>query len=144
MSELPTGYHPALLLRPPLGAHFGNIVTAVYKVAAGVLPPGLVQYPLSAMAAIISWQFMGLLASPSTRAAASRALVFLALAFSALAFSALGFSALGLGFRDAALFCVSVLAAAGMPLASGGGWSLPSLLFVVLLMAAMSSLPKWC
>src|SRR5262249_23259037 len=73
------------------------------------------------------------------RAAASRALLFLALAFSALrAFFAL----VGLVFREAALFCVSVLAAAGMPLPSGGGWSLPSLLLVVLLLAAMSGLPK--
>ena len=31
MSELLTGFHPALLLKPPLGAHFGNIVTAVYS-----------------------------------------------------------------------------------------------------------------
>jgi hypothetical protein len=30
MSESPTGYHPALLLKPPLGGHFGTIVTAVY------------------------------------------------------------------------------------------------------------------
>src|SRR5262249_61138965 len=92
------------------------------------------------MAAIISWQFIGLPASASTRAAASRALVFLAVAFSAWgAFLAL----VGLGFRDAALFCVSVLAAVGIPLASGGGWSLPSLFLVVLFLAVMSGLPKW-
>ena len=30
MSELLTGSHPALLLKPPTGGHFGNIVTAVY------------------------------------------------------------------------------------------------------------------
>src|SRR5262245_23392162 len=96
------------------------------------------------MAAIIYWQFSGLPASPSTRAAASRALVFLALVFSALALSALGafLTLVGLGFRDAALLCRSVLAAAGMPLASGDGWSLPSL-FLVALLAAMSGLPKW-
>src|SRR5262245_47680252 len=96
------------------------------------------------MAAIISWQFMGLPASPSTRAAASRALAFLALVFSALAFSAFGafLAFVGLGLRDAARCCVSVLAAAGMPLASGGGWSLPSLFLVVFLLAAMSCLPN--
>src|SRR5262245_18329912 len=96
------------------------------------------------MAAIISWQLMGLPASPSTRAAASRELAFLALVFSALAFSALGafLAFVGLGLRDAALFRAAVLVAAGMPLASGGGWSLPSLLFVVLFLAAMSGLPK--
>jgi hypothetical protein len=31
MSESPTGFHPALLLKPPRGTHFGNIVTAVYS-----------------------------------------------------------------------------------------------------------------
>src|SRR5712664_3522938 len=88
------------------------------------------------MASIISWQFSGLPCSPSTLAAASRALVFLTLG----CFSAL----VGLGFRDAAVLRVGVLASAGMPLASGGGCSLRSLFFVVFLLAAMSGLPKRC
>ncbi len=56
-------------------ATFGNIVTAVYSVACGVWPPGLVQYPLPAIAPIIPFAFIGSPASASTRAAASRALI---------------------------------------------------------------------
>src|SRR5438094_6199177 len=88
------------------------------------------------MASIICWQFSGLPCSPSTRAAASRALVFLALA----CFLTL----VGLGFWGAAVLRVGVLASAGMPLASGGGWSLRSLFFVVFLLAAMSGSPERC
>src|ERR1700704_3773283 len=88
------------------------------------------------MASIICWQFIGLPCSPSTLAAASRALVFLTLG----CFLAL----VGLGFWDAAVFRVGASAAAGMPLASGGGCSLRSLLLVVFLLAAMSGLPKGC
>src|SRR6267142_5790496 len=88
------------------------------------------------MASIISWQFMGLPCSPSTLAAASRALVFLTLG----CFLAL----VGLGFWDAAVFRVGASAAAGMPLASGGGCSLRILFLVVFLLAAMSGLPKRC
>jgi hypothetical protein len=60
-----------------LHAWFGNIVTAVYSVACGVLPTGLVQRPFLAIASIISLQFIGLPNSPSTLAAASSALTFL-------------------------------------------------------------------
>src|SRR2546423_15078672 len=91
------------------------------------------------MASIICWQFSGLPCSPSTRAAASRALVFLTFSFFALGF----FVALvGLGLWDAAAVRVGAFVAAGMPLASGGGWSLRGLPFVVFLLAAMSGLPK--
>jgi hypothetical protein len=34
MSESPIGSHLALLLMPPRGAHFGNIVTTVYSAIA--------------------------------------------------------------------------------------------------------------
>src|SRR5438445_7865254 len=88
------------------------------------------------MASIISWQFSGLPRSPSTLAAASRALVFLVL----VCFLTL----VGLGFWGAAVFRAGASTTAGMPLASGGGWSLRSLLLVVLLLAAMSGLPKGC
>jgi hypothetical protein len=50
---------------------------AEYNVAEGVLPPGEVQYPLAAIAAIISWQLSEPPASANTCAAASRALSFL-------------------------------------------------------------------
>src|SRR5580693_8210319 len=60
-------------------ATFGNIVTAVYNVASGVAPPGEVQYPLAAIASIISLQVMGRPSSASTLAAESKALTFFAL-----------------------------------------------------------------
>ena len=41
-----------------------------YKVACGVLPPGVVQYPLAAIASIISLQFIGSPFSTRTFAAA--------------------------------------------------------------------------
>jgi hypothetical protein len=45
---------------PGVGAPGGSSRnTAEYNVAAGVLPPGEVQYPLAAIASIISWQFIG-------------------------------------------------------------------------------------
>src|SRR5579872_2871146 len=47
---------------------------AEYSVAAGVLPPGEVQYFFSAIASIISFVVMGSFASPRTFAAASRQL----------------------------------------------------------------------
>src|SRR5450755_103601 len=45
---------------------------ALYRVAAGVCPFGLDQYPLAAIASIISFVFIGSFFSPSTLAAASR------------------------------------------------------------------------
>src|SRR5450631_1888766 len=45
---------------------------ALYSVAAGVCPFGLDQYPLAAIASIISFVFIGSFVSPSTLAAASR------------------------------------------------------------------------
>src|SRR5436190_7916153 len=47
---------------------------AEYRVAAGVLPPGEVQYFLLAIASIISFVFIGAFDSPRTFAAASRQL----------------------------------------------------------------------
>src|SRR5262245_23435888 len=47
---------------------------AEYNVACGVLPPGLVQSFFAAIAAISSWQFIGVPVSVSTFAAASMAL----------------------------------------------------------------------
>src|SRR5436190_24135461 len=47
---------------------------ALYNVAAGVLPPGEVQYFLLAIASIISFVFIGAFDSPRTFAAASRQL----------------------------------------------------------------------
>src|SRR5436190_4024574 len=49
---------------------------ALYNVAAGVLPPGEVQYFLLAIASIISFVFIGAFDSPRTFAAASRQLSF--------------------------------------------------------------------
>jgi hypothetical protein len=59
---------------------------AEYNVAAGVLPPGEIQYPFVAIASIIFVQDVGWPVSPSTLAAASSALTFLALPSSAVNF----------------------------------------------------------
>src|SRR5688500_74130 len=53
---------------------------AEYKVACGVLPPGLVHKPFFSIASIISLQAIGSLASARTLAAAFKALSFLGLA----------------------------------------------------------------
>ena len=69
----------------PLAA--SSRIMAEYRVAAGVLPPGLVQYPLAAICSNISFVVIAVPASASTRAAASRAETFFG--FSALAAFAL-------------------------------------------------------
>src|SRR5690606_4913170 len=76
---------------------------AAYSVAWGVLPPGLVQYPLADMRSIIALVLSGSLASPSTLAAASRALIFL--------------SPVGV------FFAAGFLASVCLPLAFGAFWA---------------------